>query len=73
MFHHIRMISEVSCDTEDWRNDAEKSPLITVINYTTVYSHRKGLFEINIKTVILRNINQKKIGEQKRLLLRTNF
>jgi len=22
---HIRMISEESCDTEDWRNDAEKS------------------------------------------------
>ncbi len=22
---HIRMISEGSCDTEDWRNDAENS------------------------------------------------
>ncbi len=22
---HIRMISEGSCDTEDWSNDAEKS------------------------------------------------
>jgi len=21
--HHIRLISEVSCDTEDWSNDAE--------------------------------------------------
>ncbi len=24
---HIRMISEGSCDTEDWSNDAEKSAL----------------------------------------------
>ncbi len=23
--HHIRMISEGSCDTEDWSNDAENS------------------------------------------------
>ncbi len=27
------MISEVSCDTEDWSNDAENSVLITGINY----------------------------------------
>jgi len=27
--HHIRVISEGSCDTEDWRNDAEHSALIT--------------------------------------------
>ncbi len=26
------MISEGSCDTEDWSNDAENSALITVIN-----------------------------------------
>ncbi len=25
---HIKMISEGSCDTEDWRNDAEKSALL---------------------------------------------
>jgi len=25
--HHIRMISEGSCDTEDWSNDAEISSL----------------------------------------------
>jgi len=25
--HHIRMISEGSCDTEDWSNDAENSAL----------------------------------------------
>ncbi len=26
---HIRMISEGSCDTEDWSNDAENPALIT--------------------------------------------
>jgi len=31
--HHIRVISEGSCDTEDWSNDAENSALITGINY----------------------------------------
>jgi len=25
--HHIRVISEGSCDTEDWSNDAENSAL----------------------------------------------
>ncbi len=29
---HIRMISEGSCDTEDWRNDAENSALSSGIN-----------------------------------------
>jgi len=29
---HIRVISEGSCDTEDWSNDAENSALITGIN-----------------------------------------
>ncbi len=27
------MISEGSCDTEDWSNDAENSAFITEINY----------------------------------------
>ncbi len=27
------MISEGSCDTEDWSNDAENSALISEINY----------------------------------------
>ncbi len=27
------MISEGTCDTEDWSNDAENSDLITAINY----------------------------------------
>ncbi len=35
---HIRMISEGSCDTEDWSNDAENSALIIEINYMVTYS-----------------------------------
>ncbi len=31
------MISEGSCDTEDWSNDAENSALITEINYILQY------------------------------------
>ncbi len=31
--HHIRMICEGSCDTEDCSNDDEDSALITGINY----------------------------------------
>ncbi len=30
---HIRMISEGSCDDEDWSNDAEHFLCITGINY----------------------------------------
>jgi len=31
------MISEGSCDTEDWSNDAENSVLITGINFRKFY------------------------------------
>ncbi len=31
------MISEWSCNTEDWSNDAENSALITEINYIVTY------------------------------------
>ncbi len=31
------MISEGSCDTEEWSNDAENSDLITEINYILKY------------------------------------
>ncbi len=31
------MISEGSCDTEDWSNDGENSALITGINYIIKY------------------------------------
>ncbi len=33
------MISEESCDTEDWSNDAENTALITAINYILQYIH----------------------------------
>ncbi len=32
------MISEGSCDTEDWSNDAENTALITEINYILKYN-----------------------------------
>ncbi len=32
------MISEGSCDTEDWSNDAEYSALITEINYILTHN-----------------------------------
>jgi len=34
--HHIRVISEGSCDTEDWSNDAGNTALITGINYILI-------------------------------------
>ncbi len=34
---HIRIISEGSCDTEDWSNDVENSALITDIKYILNY------------------------------------
>ncbi len=37
---HIRMISEGSCDTEDWSNDAENSAHSNPL-YLTIYSHKK--------------------------------
>ncbi len=40
------MISEGSCDTEDWRNDAENSDLITEINYILKYIHIKNSYLI---------------------------
>ncbi len=44
-FLHIRMISEGSCDTEDWSNDVENSALHHRNKlYFKIYSHRKQLF-----------------------------
>ena len=34
--HHNIMISEGSCDTEDWINDAVNSALITGINHVEI-------------------------------------
>jgi len=42
------MISEGSCDTKDWSNDAENSAVITGINYSFKYINRKQLFKIVI-------------------------
>jgi len=36
-YQHIVMISEGSCDTEDWSNDAENTALITETNYIRKY------------------------------------
>ncbi len=44
------MISEESCDTEDWSNVAENSALITGINYILKY--------IQIDILICYNISQ---------------
>ncbi len=42
---HIRMISEGSCDTEDWSNDAENSALHHRSKlHFKIYSNRKHLF-----------------------------
>ncbi len=38
------MISEGSCDTEDWNNDAENSALITGINYILQYIQKENSY-----------------------------
>ncbi len=38
------MISEGSCDTEDWSNDAENSALITEINYILRFIHIENCY-----------------------------
>ncbi len=40
------MISEGSCDTEDWSNDAENSALITEINCILKYIHIENIFKL---------------------------
>jgi len=35
----MRVISEGSCDTEDWSSDAGNTALITGINYSLQYIH----------------------------------
>ncbi len=39
---YIIMISEGSCDAEDWSNDAENTALITGINYILKYIHTES-------------------------------
>ncbi len=44
---HFRMISEGSCDTEDWSNDAEFSfVIIWIIAFSFKYSHRNTDFKM---------------------------
>ena len=38
------MISEGSCDTEDWSNDAENTALITGIHDMLMYIHIKNTY-----------------------------
>ncbi len=46
---HIRMISEGSCDTEDWSNDAENSAFITAINYIlNIFKYKTVILNCNI-------------------------
>ena len=54
------MISEGSCDTEDWSNDAENTALISKNElHFKIYSHLKQIFSTVIIfhniTVILKN------------------
>jgi len=45
------MISEGSCDTEDWSNDDENSALITPINYTLLYIFTKKTDVLNCNNI----------------------
>ncbi len=47
------MISEASCDTEDWSNDAENSALITGINYTLKCIHIENSYFKLLKLIWL--------------------
>ncbi len=47
------MISEESCDTEDWSNDAENSVLITGMNYILKYIHIIVIFQ-NIWSIFIK-------------------
>ncbi len=55
----IRMISEESCETEAWSNDAENSPEIT---YVFKYIQIEYIYIFLIYT------NKGSLGEQKRLV-----
>jgi len=41
------MISEGSCDTEDWSNDAENSALIIGINFEIYYGYKTVILNYN--------------------------
>ncbi len=44
---YIRMISEGSCDTEDWSNDAENSALIRGTSYILKYIQTENILYYN--------------------------
>ncbi len=46
------MISEGSCDTEDWSNDAENSALITGINYILKYIQIENVFFLYYNNIL---------------------
>ncbi len=54
------MISEGSCDTEDWSNDAENSALITEINYILKYIQIESSYfklkSVQFKKYILKSV-----------------
>ncbi len=67
------MISEGSCDTEDWSNDAENPALHNGNKlHFTIYSERKRLFEfVKHFTKLLYFLSNKcSLGVHKRLLLK---
>ncbi len=51
-----RMISEGSCNTEDWSNDAENLALITGINYIFKYIQIESSYFKNWKKTILQHL-----------------
>jgi len=57
LFHSEKwMISEGSCDTEDWSNDTDNSALITGINYILkIYLKRSNKCSLLSKTELLQN------------------
>ncbi len=63
------MISEGSCDTEDWSNDAENSACITGVNLEKKvilnWFHNITVFDVFFVVVFLSN--KCSLGEHKRL------
>ncbi len=59
------MISEESCDTEDWSNDAENSALITGINYILkLISIKKSYLKLIIfHSIVIFLSNKCSLGE----------
>jgi len=49
--HIFRVVSEGSCDTEDWSNDADNSALITGVNYTLLFIY--NYFKLSYLKILL--------------------